>query len=339
MLTICRWGNLQQLSSARKAKLGDAMRLQQFLRDVDEAEAWIGEKMQTATDASYRDATNLPGKLQKHQGFEGEVNANEERIAGILKLGEDLIREGLAGSDTVHARILKVDQMWQALCEQSKDKGQKLIEANNQQQYNYNVEDVEFWLSEVELLLASKDLGKDLTSVQNLIKKHQLIQADIAAHKERVEAVNTQANAFVAAKHFDSDNIKLKQNNINVRYTELQKLAQSRGANLAESQKAHRIFRDIDDEESWIKEKQRIAASSEHGKDLTGVQNLIKKHETFDAELRAHAPRIEAVLQAADQLVAAKHVSAAEIQARRQGLSSTWDALKVRQCVRLPASV
>ncbi len=324
------WKNLLGLSAARKEKLRDALRLQQFLRDADEAEAWINEKMQTATDASYRDPTNLQGKLQKHQGFEAEVAANEDRILAVLKVGEDLIQENLEGSDDVHPRIVKLDQLWQQLCEQAKDKGQKLKEANNQQQYNYNVEDVEFWLSEVELLLSSKDLGKDLASVQNLIKKHQLIQADIVAHKDRIDAVNVQANDFVAARHFDSDNIKMKQKNINARYTDLQQLARERGKALEESQKAHRIFRDVDDEESWIKEKQRIASSADYGKDLTGVQNLQKKHDTFDAELRAHTPRVEAVLRAADDLVVARHYASAEIQAHRQGLASNWAALKVR---------
>ena len=309
--------------------MAEALRLQQFLRDADEAEAWINEKMQTATDPSYRDPTNLQGKLQKHQGFEAEVAANEDRIAGVLKAGEDLVNEGLPGSDDAHARIVHIDKLWQTLCEQAKDKGQKLKEANNQQQYNYNVDDVEFWLSEVELLLSSKDLGKDLTSVQNLIKKHQLIQADIVSHKERIDAVNAQADAFVAAKHFDSENIKLKQNNINVRYRDLQQLAVDRAGKLEESQKAHRIFRDIDDEESWIKEKQRISSSTDYGKDLTGVQNLQRKHDTFDAELRAHTPRVEAVLQSADALVAAKHYASAEIQARRQGLAGHWSKLKV----------
>ena len=32
-------------------------------------------------------------------------------------------------------------------------------------------------------MLASEDHGKDLASVQNLLKKHQLMEADIAAHE------------------------------------------------------------------------------------------------------------------------------------------------------------
>ena len=61
--------------------------------------------------------------------------------------------------------------------------GIKLREANQQQQFNRNVEDIELWLYEVEGQLASDDYGKDLTSVQNLQKKHALLEADVAAHQ------------------------------------------------------------------------------------------------------------------------------------------------------------
>lgn len=35
-------------------------------------------------------------------------------------------------------------------------------------------------------MLASEEYGKDLASVQNLLKKHQLLEADVAAHEVRV---------------------------------------------------------------------------------------------------------------------------------------------------------
>ena len=41
---------------------------------------WVSEKLQVASDESYRDATNLQGKLQKHQAFEAEVMANRKRV-------------------------------------------------------------------------------------------------------------------------------------------------------------------------------------------------------------------------------------------------------------------
>ena len=34
--------------------------------------------------------------------------------------------------------------------------------------------------------MTSEDSGKDLASVQNLMKKHQLVEADIQAHEDRI---------------------------------------------------------------------------------------------------------------------------------------------------------
>ena len=54
----------------------------------------------------------------------------------------------------------------------SADKGRKLQEAWEQQQFLREVEDIESWIGEMESQMASDDLGRDLISVNNLIKKH-----------------------------------------------------------------------------------------------------------------------------------------------------------------------
>ena len=51
-----------------------------------QADGWISEKLQTASDESYRDPTNLQSKLQKHQAFEAELSANKERVDTICKV-------------------------------------------------------------------------------------------------------------------------------------------------------------------------------------------------------------------------------------------------------------
>lgn len=52
---------------------------------------------------------------------------------------------------------------------------------------------------------------KDLTSVQNLQKKHTLLEADVASHQDRIEGVKITADQFVDGGHFDADNIRAKQ--------------------------------------------------------------------------------------------------------------------------------
>lgn len=52
---------------------------------------------------------------------------------------------------------------------------------------------------------------QDLTSVQNLQKKHALLEADVSSHAERIEAIRNQAEQFIEKGHFDADNIKAKR--------------------------------------------------------------------------------------------------------------------------------
>lgn len=41
---------------------------------------WVIKKIQVALGDSYRDPTNLQGKIQKHQAYEAELTANRKRI-------------------------------------------------------------------------------------------------------------------------------------------------------------------------------------------------------------------------------------------------------------------
>lgn len=48
-----------------------------------------------------------------------------------------------------------------------------------------------------QLVLLSEDYGKHLLGVEDLLQKHSLVEADIAAQADRVQAVNEQAEAFL----------------------------------------------------------------------------------------------------------------------------------------------
>ena len=54
----------------------------------------------------------------------------------------------------------------------TQDRGQKLKEGSEQQQFLRAVEDMEQWMSDIETQMASEDLGKNLMSINILIKKY-----------------------------------------------------------------------------------------------------------------------------------------------------------------------
>ena len=53
--------NIEDLSKARRSKLEESRKLQQFERDADEVKSWITEKLKIACDESYKVRNNVTG--------------------------------------------------------------------------------------------------------------------------------------------------------------------------------------------------------------------------------------------------------------------------------------
>ncbi|XP_035787487.1 spectrin alpha chain isoform X2 [Anopheles albimanus] len=325
-----RWRHLKEDLIEKRSRLGDEQTLQQFSRDADEIENWIAEKLQLATEESYKDPANIQSKHQKHQAFEAELAANADRIQSVLAMGSNLIdRNQCSGSEeAVQKRLTQIADQWEYLTQKTTEKSLKLKEANKQRTYIAAVKDLDFWLGEVESLLTSEDAGKDLASVQNLMKKHQLVEADIHAHEDRIKDMNGQADSLVESGQFDSAGIQEKRQSINERYERIRNLAAHRQARLNEANTLHQFFRDIADEESWIKEKKLLVGSDDYGRDLTGVQNLKKKHKRLEAELASHEPAIQAVQEAGEKLMDVSNLGVPEIEQRLKALNQAWTELK-----------
>ena len=96
-----RYQLLKEATKHRRTKLEDAKRFQQFRRDADELEDWIAEKMQIALDESYKDPSNLQGKIQKHQMFEAEISAHQNAFASLKQSGEGMVKENHFASQMI----------------------------------------------------------------------------------------------------------------------------------------------------------------------------------------------------------------------------------------------
>jgi spectrin alpha len=81
-------------------------------------------------------------------------------VESVTNSGRELIDSDHYACDRIHSRLEEIHTIWRQLKEQSERKGAKLKEANEQQQFNRNIEDVEVWITEIEGQLMSEDYGK-----------------------------------------------------------------------------------------------------------------------------------------------------------------------------------
>ncbi|XP_044800096.2 spectrin alpha chain, erythrocytic 1 [Bubalus bubalis] len=325
-----RWRILKEQLTAERMKLGDYADLKQFYHDLKDQEEWISEMLPIACDESYKDPTNIQRKYLKHKTFEDEVNSRAEQVEGVIILGNTLVeRRACDGNEeSVKDQIEELEKKWNYLLAVTIDKGQKLDEASRQQRFNTGIRDFEFWLSEAETLLTMKDQARDLASAGNLLKKHQLLETEMLARQDALQDLNTLATDLISSGTFNTDQIVEKRDNVNERFLNVKELAAEHHEKLKEAYALFQFFQDLDDEEFWIEEKLVRVRSQDYGRDLQGVQNLLKKHRRLEGELLAHEPAIQNVLNMAERLGDKAAVGQEEIQDRLDQLVQHWDQLK-----------
>ena len=71
---------------------------------------------------------------------------NNERFLTVELIEE---RKCASNEEVVRERITKLQEIWEKLTKQSQAKTRYLMESNQLQQYNNNVKELDYWLSEV----------------------------------------------------------------------------------------------------------------------------------------------------------------------------------------------
>ena len=61
---------------------------------------------------------------------------------------------------------------------------------------------------------------------------------------------------------------------------------------------------EVDEEEAWLNEKMAFVSSEEAGDTLAAVQELVKKHEAFEADRGTHQERVGEIEREGEELVA-----------------------------------
>uniref|UniRef100_A0A671YL88 Spectrin beta chain n=1 Tax=Sparus aurata TaxID=8175 RepID=A0A671YL88_SPAAU len=254
-------------------KLKDNRELQHFLQDGQELTLWINEKMLTAQDMSYDEARNLHSKWQKHQAFMAELASNKDWLDKIDKEGQALVAEKPELKPIVQQTLEDLQRQWEELEGTTQTKAQCLFDANRAELFTQSCSALDVWLKNLEGQLHSDDYGKDLTSVNILLKK--CLRARWRSERRR----------------YSRSSLRLWR--VTDNFSNLQEPLKLRRQQLLASKEAHQFNRDLEDEILWVKERMPLADSTDHGKDLPTVQLLIKKNQTLQKEIQGHQPRID----------------------------------------------
>uniref|UniRef100_A0A8C3E4X0 Uncharacterized protein n=1 Tax=Corvus moneduloides TaxID=1196302 RepID=A0A8C3E4X0_CORMO len=277
-------------------RLRDNWELQKFLQDGQELTLWLNEKLPVARDVSYEGTRDLQGKWQKHQAFAAELAANRGWLEALEKDGEQLARARPALAGQVTAPRQELRALWAQVEAAAAAKGRGLAEAARAESCAQACAGLRSWLAGVCAQLRSGHCGQDLTSVGVLLTRHQLLETQAALREQEVGALRAQAGGL-SPGHPRSAGVQEQVRDLEQQFRELREPLQERGRSLAAARELHQFRRDLEDELLWVQERQALAVSTDHGKDLPSVQLLLQKNETLQKELQGRERRVTELLE------------------------------------------
>ncbi|XP_065720346.2 spectrin beta chain isoform X4 [Drosophila suzukii] len=314
----------------RKRLLQASKDFHKFAAEADDLKVWLQDKTRIAGDENYRDLSNLPRKLQKHQAFERELRANEGQLRNVTKDGQALVQAGNRVPE-VESRVADLNKRWKDLLTLSEDKGRKLEQAASQREHNRSLEDAKKKVDELDAALRSGDVGNDLRSCKDLINKQQILESEITIWDQKVAELVSTGDDMAHEGHFNAQNIEAGTKELQQRFKDLRDPTQRRRAKLEESLNYHKFVFELDSEFQWINDHLPAAKSNELGQNLHQAQSLHKKHKKLEAEIKGHQPVINKALLAGQSLISQQHPEREQVENLCQQLEQAWQDLE-RHC-------
>merc|ERR1712142_977774 len=324
-----RYRHIQDLAAHRQALLNEANTLHQFFRDIADEESWIKEKKLLVTSDDYgRDLTGVQNLRKKHKRFESELGSHEPAIQQVQEAGAQLIDSSHLGGEEIEQRLKQLSDVWEELKGMAQSRGKKLEESITYQQFLAKIEEEEAWISEKQQLLTVPDLGDNMAAVQGLLKKHDAFETDISVHGDRCTDICEAGQQLIDERNHHADSIAQRCEQLRNKMYNLGELANVRKTNLLDNSAYLQFMWKADVVESWIADKEAHVRSDEFGRDLSSVQTLLTKQETFDIGLRAFETEgIQNITELKDKLINSNHIQAQSINKKYAAVIARWNAL------------
>ncbi|KAA3676090.1 spectrin beta [Paragonimus westermani] len=339
------WEHLERAEHARELALRDELirqeKLEQlasrFDRKAGLREAWLTDNQRlVAQDNFGQDLAAVEAATKKHEAIETDIFAYQERVNAMVNVAEELERENYHDQERIQLRRDNVMALWTNLLSSLSLRRHRLDLSLQLQHVFQEMAYLMDWIEEIKGRLRSVDYGKHLMGVEDLIQKHNLIEADIRVLGGRMEQVLQQAEPFITCafpqevgsyKPIEPEVVQERGRELRAAYEDLHDLKDTRLQGLQDSKKMWQFFWDMEDEKEWIKEKSQLMSSPDLGHDLSSVARLLRKHKALEEECKVHHVVLQNALKNGDKLIEEGNMSNEQIAQRIVEMNQLWDQL------------
>ncbi|KAM8794004.1 spectrin beta chain, non-erythrocytic 4 [Eudromia elegans] len=334
------WSRLEKAEHEREVALRQELIRQEKLELLAQRfdhkaamrETWLNENQRLVSQDNFGyDLPAVEAAMKKHEAIEADISSYQERIQVVVELALEMESEGYYDSRRIGAQRDNILRQWGLLTELLAARRARLEQNLALQKIFQEMVYMIDWMEEVQALLLSKDTGKHLLEVEDLLQKQALLEADVAAQSERVQALNAAALAFAELEGYqpcDPQIICNRVTHVRTCLEELGELAGRRRAELAESRRLWALLQELEEAEGWMREKERLLAAKARGREPRSVPALSGEHKAMLGELGSRRALLHQSLARGEELAARKGPGAARVQEKLRAVRLRWKKLE-----------
>ncbi|KAK2525224.1 hypothetical protein Q9233_008935 [Columba guinea] len=277
------WETLQEEAAARHRRLQDAREAQQYYQDAGEAEAWVSEQ-------------------ELFMGAEEKPKDYGQTIKELAGRAQQMLSAGHPEGEQIIRLQGQVDKHYAGLKEAAEERRRRLENMSHLFQLKREVEDLEQWIAERDVVASSQEMGQDLDHVTLLREKFREFARETGSvGQERVDRVNLAIEDLIDAGHTEAATMAEWKDGLNESWADLLELIDTRMQLLAASYDLHKYFYDGAELLALIAAR-RQELPQDLGEDAGTVEAFHRMHSAFERDLQLLETQVQQFRETAARL-------------------------------------
>ncbi|NXF54560.1 SPTB1 protein, partial [Oceanites oceanicus] len=323
------WETLQAEVAARQQRLREAGEAQQYYLDASEAEAWVSEQeLFMGAEEKPKDEESGLVMLKRHVRQQRSIEDYGQTIKELAGRAQQLLSAGHPEGEQIIRLQGQVDKHYAGLKEAAEERRRRLENMSHLFQLKREVEDLEQWIAERDVVASSQEMGQDLDHVTLLREKFREFARETGSvGQERVDRVNLAIEDLIDAGHAEAATMAEWKDGLNESWADLLELIDTRMQLLAASYDLHKYFYDGTELLALIATR-RQELPQDLGEDVGTVEAFHRMHSAFERDLQLLEAQVQQFRETAARLQTAyAGEKAANIQEREQEVARALRAL------------
>ncbi|NXF42508.1 SPTN5 protein, partial [Oceanites oceanicus] len=308
-----QWQDLLDQLQRRQHSLGTMQEILGLLRDIDAITEELKElQVLVNSQDCGKQLLEVVDLLQKHNLVDSQISSYDDRLTHITQRTAEISKDSTVKPEVLYAKVQMLRQLYQNLTAVSKSRKFQLEDTLKLFEFFRDCKEEESWISEKWKLARTTTLGKDVSQITASIQKHKALEAECNSHRAICADVMRRGWELSQKNPVHQEHILRQTNNLQKLWQQLQDEVADRKSRLQAAALIKQYFADIDEANSWLRERQPLLASKDYGKDESSAEALLHRHLRLEKEIAAYSSEMRRLKEQAD--IAAEQVPAAMVK-------------------------